>query len=715
MVAVELVATATEQLREALERYMPADRVEAIADVALWATNAHEGQWRRSGEPYITHPIAVAQLLAELRMDAQTIEAALLHDVVEDCDVALSELRQRFSSDVARLVEGATKIEQLPTVSLAEADAETLRKMFLAMAEDVRVVIIKLADRLHNMRTLGSLSPERQRAISQETRDIYAPLSSRLGIWQFKWELEDLAFRYLEPEEYHRVAAALASTRSERERYIETIEGELRGALDRAGIEAEVAGRAKHLYSILEKERRYQEDGKDFSQIHDLMALRVLVDSVSDCYAALGVVHQIWRPLPSGFDDYIASPKESLYQSLHTSVSGPGQRPFEVQIRTWKMHEVAEYGVAAHWQYKSEPGHRDPRYEERMSWLRQLIEWQQEQTDDFLETIKTDVFADQVFVHTPRGDVRVLPRGSTPVDFAYRIHTDLGHACAGAKVNGKLVPLTTELRSGDMVEIVRSRNPRGPSRDWLVASLGYLGSSHSRQKVRQWFRRQQRDENVERGRESLEREMRRLALPRLPARLWERFKLPSLEDLYAALGSGDVSTQRLGMILAEHSTPDRPVLSPAQVRSQGPPAIRVLGMADLHVKTGRCCSPLPGDPIVGFVTRGGGVTAHRETCTNVAHVSEPERLLACDWGLRPSLYAARVQVHAWDRVGLLRDVSTILANGDANMVGVRTEERADGTVTVDLTVETEGGAEFVSLLSGLDAVRGVISVQRVQT
>ena len=441
----------------------------------------------------------------------------------------------------------------------------------------------------------------------------------------------------------------------------------------------------------------------------------MLVNGVADCYAALGVVHQTWRPIPNAFDDYIASPKESLYQSLHTSVLGPGTRPFEVQIRTFEMHEVAEYGVAAHWQYKSEPSKRDIQYEERMSWLRQLIEWQQEGAEDFLESVKTDVFADQVFVHTPRGDVQVLPRGSTPVDFAYRVHTDLGHACAGAKVNGKLVPLNTKLANGDVVEILRSRTQKGPSRDWLMPALGYLGSSHSRQKVRQWFRRQQRGENVERGREQFEREMKRLAIRQVPVAIWERFKLGSMEDLYAAIGSGDVSAQHLGNVLAEHA-PEAPPseFAPSTIKVGGTPGVRVLGTAGLHVVLGKCCSPLPGDQIVGFTTRGGGITVHRQSCRNMARVAEPERLLDCDWGPSADMYAARVQVHAWDRVGLLRDVSTLAANAGVNMVGVRTQEHDDRTTTLDLTLETEGGAQFVRLISALDAVRGVISVERVQ-
>ena len=715
MVATKGVASDARELLDSLESYLPADRVSVIADALDFAVTAHEGQLRRSGEPYITHPIAVSLMLANLKMDSLTIEAALLHDVVEDCDVSVEELSQRFGAEVGRLVEGATKIDQLPSMEEQNADAETLRKMFLAMAEDVRVVIIKLADRLHNMRTLQFLPPDRQQAIAQETRDIYAPLASRLGVWQFKWELEDLAFRYLEPEQYRRVASTLASKRSERERYIRRVETELRDALEEAGIEAEVSGRAKHLYSIYEKEQRYTREGKTFDQIHDLLALRVLVNSVSDCYAALGVVHQTWRPIPNSFDDYLASPKESLYQSLHTSVLGPGTRPFEIQIRTFEMHEVAEYGVAAHWQYKSEPSKRDVQYEERMSWLRHLIEWQQEGAEDFLESVKTDVFADQVFVNTPRGDVQVLPRGSTPVDFAYRVHTDLGHACAGAKVNGKLVPLTTKLQNGDVVEILRSRTQKGPSRDWLMPALGYLGSSHSRQKVRQWFGRQRKGENIERGREQFEREMKRLVITKVPVNIWELFKLASMDDLYASIGSGDVSAQRLGNVMVEHA-PDAPPseFAPSTIKVGGTPGVRVLGTAGLLVVLAKCCSPLPGDPIIGFTTRGGGVTVHRRTCRNVERVREPERLLDCDWGPNADTYAARVAVHAWDRVGLLRDVSTLAAEAGVNMVGVRTQEHDDRTTTLDLTLETEGGAQFMRLISSLDAIRGVISVERVQ-
>ncbi|HRC61822.1 MAG TPA: bifunctional (p)ppGpp synthetase/guanosine-3',5'-bis(diphosphate) 3'-pyrophosphohydrolase, partial [Dehalococcoidia bacterium] len=577
-------------------------------------------------------------------------------------------------------------------------------------------VIIKIADRLHNMRTLQHLAPHRQQAIALETMDIYAPLAARLGIWQFKWELEDLAFRYLEPEDYRRISEMVASRRAERERFVRRVERELRQQLETAGIQAEVSGRVKHLYSIRSKMRRYAAEGKSFDQIYDLLALRVLVDTVGDCYNALGVVHQTWHPIPGGFDDYIANPKESLYQSLHTNVMGPGARPFEVQIRTHEMHELAEYGVAAHWQYKDEPRKRDHQYEERLAWLRHLIEWQQEAsgTEDFLESVKTDVFRDQVFVYTPRGDVRVLPAGSTPIDFAYRIHTDLGHHCVGARVNGRIAPLTTRLRNGDVVEVIRGRGDKGPSRDWLIPALGYLGSSHSRQKVRHWFRRSQRDENIDRGRDLLDRERRRLGVGELPASLASQLGYESLEDMLAAIGYGDVSLQLLAMRLAEYAPPPPEPLQTItkKPRKAGTPGVRVLGEGGMHVQVARCCHPLPGELIIGFITRSRGVTVHRRDCRNVSHAAEPERLVECDWGPSGSLYSAAVHVHAWDRVGLLRDISTIVASEDVNMVGVRTVENDDRTTTVHLTLETQGLPQVSRLMGRLESVRGVISVSR---
>ena len=703
------------ELFEALTGYLAADRVEAVHSAYEYAEACHRGQLRKSGTPYITHPVAVARSLAGLRMDVQTLRAALLHDVVEDCDVTVAELEQRFDIDVARLVEGATKVEQLQAQSTRQGDAETLRKMFLAMAEDVRVVIIKIADRLHNMETLQYLEPERQQAIAAETMEIYAPLAGRLGIWQMKWQLEDLSFRHLQPDDYRRVAEMVAAKRGERERFVRQVEGTLREEFQAAGIEAEVSGRVKHLYSIHEKMRRYAASGKSFDQIHDLLAVRVLVGTVGECYSALGIVHQTWRPIPGGFDDYIASPKESLYQSLHTSVMGPGAHPFEFQVRTHEMHEVAEYGVAAHWSYKEEAHQRDIPYQERMAWLRQLIELQQEAsgTEDFLESVKIDVFRDQVFVYTPAGDVRVLPAGSTPIDFAYRVHTDLGHHCAGAKVNGRMVQLTTKLRNGDVVEIVRGRRERGPSRDWLMQELGYLGSSHSRQKVRQWFRRQQRTENVASGRDLLERERRRIGLEELPADLYRELGHESRDDMLAALGYGDISIHRLADRLTQHAPqPEPPRIAPSHVPLRDAPAVRVLGTAGLHVTLARCCKPLPGDEILGYVTRSRGVTVHRGSCNTIAAAREPERVVECDWGPSGILYAASIKVHAWDRVGLLRDISTLVAADGVNMVGVSTEEQDDRTTTVHLTLETEGRTQFSTMMARLESLRGIISVSR---
>ena len=711
-------AGATELIEEA-GGYIPPERLEAITRALEFAITAHDGQTRRSGEPYVTHPIAVARLVAELHMDPATIEAALLHDTIEDCGVTSEQLRSKFGPDVTTLVEGATKIEEMGgrTLDTDEGDAETLRKMFLAMAEDVRVVIIKIADRLHNMRTLESLPEHRQIALSRETMDIYAPLASRLGVWQFKWELEDLAFRYLEPEQYRRIATMVTSRRSERERYVRQIETELRAALVEGGIEAEVSGRVKHLYSISEKLHRYSDQGRSFDEIRDLLALRILVENVADCYNALGVVHQRWRPIPGTFDDYIASPKESMYQSLHTSVLGADMRPFEVQIRTYAMHQVAEYGVAAHWQYKEDAVHRDQQYEERMAWLRHLLEWQQEVsgTEDFLESVKMDVFRDQVFVHTPKGAVRVLPAGSTPIDFAYRIHTDLGHNCVGAKVNGKMVPLTSVLKNGDVIEIVRSRVPKGPSRDWLMPSLGYLGSSHSRQKVRQWFHREEREDTAVHGRELLERELRRLGVEKLPADLPKQLGYDSLTDLHAAVGAGDIGVQKImNRIVDLAPTSQPPKVSPSTVRvDRGEGGVRVLGTAGLHVQLAKCCHPLPGDPIMGYVTRARGVTVHRADCRSAHWGGDAARVVECDWGPTGDLYTAAVEVLAWDRVGLLRDISTIIASDDVNMVAVRTVEHDDRTTTVELTLETTGGAQFARVLSHLDGVRGVISVHRV--
>ncbi|MCS7001944.1 MAG: bifunctional (p)ppGpp synthetase/guanosine-3',5'-bis(diphosphate) 3'-pyrophosphohydrolase, partial [Dehalococcoidia bacterium] len=512
-------------LQAKVSQYLPEAAIALLERAHAFAAAAHNGQNRKSGEPYIVHPEQVALILADLRLDHHAIAAALLHDVVEDCGVAKEQIAAEFGPEVAQLVDGVTKLSKVTTLATTDLRAaprnaddatqsENLRKMLIAMAEDVRVVLIKLADRLHNMRTLGALSPERQRAIAQETMEIFAPLASRLGIYQLKWELEDLAFSYLEPERYAEVTMLINTRRSAAEQFLEGALVQMRAALADAGIEAEVYGRPKHVYSVAQKLSRYSQRELGFSAIMDLLAVRVIVNTVPDCYHALGVIHGLWHPVPGGFDDYIASPKESGYQSLHTTVHGPENRPIEVQIRTHEMHRVAEYGIAAHWRYKEGRTKPDIKFEERIAWLRQLLEWQKELrgAQEFVESVKADLFRDQVFVYTPRGEIKDLPAGATPIDFAYRVHTDLGNRCVGAKVNGRLVPLNTPLKNADVVEIIAAKTGRGPSRDWLNPLLGYVKTSHAREKIRQWFRRQERGENLERGREILDKELKRLGI-----------------------------------------------------------------------------------------------------------------------------------------------------------------------------------------------------------
>ena len=712
------------QVLEKARTYLSDDRVHLIEEAYRFAESCHADQRRASGEPYIVHPLDAALTVANLQLDAVAIAAALLHDVQEDCAVANEEIKRRFGAEVAKLVDGATKLARIawqsPETHVADGalQAENLRKMFLAMAEDVRVVIIKLADRLHNMRTLEHLEPAKRLRTAQETMEIYAPLASRLGIWQIKWELEDLAFRYLQPEKYQELSQLIASKRATRERYIARVEKILRDELPKHGVEATVQGRAKHVYSVYQKMQKYAAQRKSFNEIYDLLALRVLVSTVTDCYSALGVVHGLWRPIPGQFDDYIANPKEGVYQSLHSTVMCLGARPLEVQIRTNEMHQLAEYGVAAHWRYK-EGGRQDLRFEERLSWLRQLLEWQREvaHAEDFVETVKTEVFQDQVFVFTPKGEVKDLPAGATAIDFAYRIHTELGHHCVGGKVNGRLVALNHPLENGDVVEIMVGRSSRGPSRDWLNSNLGYVKTSHARAKIRQWFRRQERAENIQKGREMLERELRRLGvtLAQCKDELLRQFRYESLDDLYAALGFGGASLHQVAVRLARFLQPEEPKPALAAEAPQRPVSatgIQVLGTGDLLTQLARCCEPVPGDEIIGYVTRSRGVTVHRRDCFNVLHEDEPERLVEVEWGGADAFYPVAVHIEAWDRVGLLRDISTLIAEEKVNMVAVRTQEHDDRTTAISLTLETRGLDQLSRLLSKLETVRGVTSVAR---
>ena len=724
------MATASSELVSRVRSYLPEDKVALVESGCLFATECHNGQTRISGGPYIEHPIQTALFLADLEMDVSTVAAALLHDVMEDCGVAYEELRERFGEDIANLVNGVTKLTRMDLRRMGkeepqepgpsqedELHAESLRKMLVAMAEDVRVVLIKLADRLHNMRTLGALALERRRAIAQETLDIYSPLAHRLGIWEIKWRLEDMAFRHLEPTKYRQISRMLAAKRGEREAYVSRVAQLLKNELDAAKLDAQVLGRPKHIYSIYGKMQKYAVQGKELSQILDLYALRVLVNSTADCYKALGVVHNLWHPMPGQFDDYIASPKDNIYQSLHTTVMCDGGTPLETQIRTYEMHQVAEYGVAAHWRYKEGSTAGDTRFEDKMTWLRQLLEWQREVsgTEEFLESVKTDMFLDQIFVYTPKGDIIELPSGATPVDFAYKIHTELGHRCIGSKVNGRLVPLDYQLSNGDTAEILTTKVARGPSLDWLNPNLGYVRSANAREKIRQWFRKQQRRVTIQRGRELLRKELRRLNLAIDESEIARMFKHDTPEDFLAALGSGAIGENQVVSRLTgqheksqEEARPSLPLSSPTS-------GVQVLGVGGLLIRMGRCCNPLPGEEIIGYITRSAGVTVHKRSCPNLRNEDERERLVKVEWGQTKELYPVRVTIQAWDRVGLLRDMTTQVSEQGVNIASVITTENTDGTATISLTLYTTGIGQLARLFSKLEGVRGVISATRSAT
>ncbi len=712
--------------------FLPPDKQQLIREAYEFARAAHDGQARLSGEPYITHPLATALILADLSLDASTLAAALLHDVIEDCDVPREDLVAKFGEEVAALVDGVPKLSLVELRAGAEharlgadregkrateqlhAQAESLRKMLLAMAQDIRVVLIKLADRLHTMRTLDAHPPERRVAIAQETLDIYAPLATRLGIWDLKWQLEDLAFRHIHADEYHHIAGLLATKRDEREAYLKHVSGILESALKQEGVKALVSGRPKHIYSVFRKAQKYAADGKDFDEIYDLYALRVIVDTQADCYHALGVIHTLWRPMPGQFDDYIANPKQNLYQSLHTTVMCEGATPLEVQVRTAEMHQLAEYGVAAHWRYKGVKG-GGAKFEERMTWLRQLLEWQRDVSgaEEFMESVKTDLFPDQVFVYTPKGEIKELPVGATPLDFAYLVHTDLGHRCIGAKANGRMVPLDYELQNGDTVEIMASKLARGPSLDWLNPELGYLRTNSGIHKVRQWFRRQERAANIERGRELVQRELRRLALRYTEAEVARILKYDSPEDLFDDIGNGNLGIGKVASRLTASEEPELPAPSIARpVTPPTPSGVQVMGVGDLLTRIARCCSPLPGDQIVGYITRGAGVTIHKKDCTNIANEDEPERIVPVTWGASKQLYPISVRVTAWDRVGLLRDITNVVAGEGVNITSSTVETSPDRTALITLAVETNGIGQLRKLFTKLETIKGVTGVVR---
>jgi GTP pyrophosphokinase len=687
-----------------------------------WADAAHVGITRASGEPYIEHCLQTARTVADLGLDTATIAASLLHDVVEDSSVSRQDLEEEFGAEVASLVDGVTKLRQIDELSragpakIAPERAESLRKMFLAMADDVRVVIIKLADRLHNMRTLWALRPDQQQRIAAETQEIFAPLANRLGIWQIKWQLEDLSLRYLEPVQYRQISALVADGQANRQRYLERIIQLLELELTKAGIQAEISGRPKHIYSIYEKMHR---KGVGFTQIYDIRAIRIVVDRVQDCYAALGTVHSLWRPIPGEFDDYIATPKDNMYQSLHTAVVTEEGRTVEIQIRTHEMHGRAEYGIAAHWRYK-EHTKRDPTFEAKIAWLRSLMEWRQEVTDasEFLDALRSDVFEERVYVFTPKGDIIDLPAGSSPVDFAYHIHTEIGHRCRGAKVDGKLVSLGYQLQNGEQVEILTTKRG-GPSRDWLNPALGHVKTSRARQKIRQWFRRQDRDQNIARGRDLLERELKRLGVTDLSYEAIARhLDYDKVDDFLAAIGFGDVTTQQIAGRVVPDESPEMDIPAKVIPHRPSPTGVRVRGVGNLLTNLARCCNPVPGDEITGYITRGRGVTVHRRDCANALYLREEhrERLIEVAWedGRVGETYPAVVHVLAYDRDGLLHDISGVVADENINMsaLSISTQKRQN-LAKIVATLEIHSISQLSRVLTKVEALPNVFEARRV--
>ena len=719
-----------DELVERIRKYHPEDDMELVRRAYAFAEKAHAHQVRKSGDPYFCHPCAVAVILADLMLDASTIAAGLLHDCVEDCEGVTSELiGQEFGQEIELLVDGVTKLNQLDFSSREEAKAETLRKMFLAMAKDIRVVLIKLADRLHNMRTLKFKTPDRQRAIAQETLDIYAPLAHRLGVYTIKWELEDLSLRYLDPDAFYELVRLVGMKRAEREQLIAQVTQELKTKLYEAGIhKCEIDGRPKHFYSIYKKMKN---QNKTFDQINDLLAVRVLVNTTTECYHALGVVHTIWPQVPGRFKDYISVPKANMYQSLHTTVVNQG-RPFEVQIRTFEMHRIAEYGIAAHWRYKE--GKATDELDKKLSWLRRILDWQTEAHDpsEFGEMLKFDLFADEVLVFTPKGDVVSLPKGATPLDFAYRIHSAVGNRCIGAKVNHRIVPLATPLETGDFVEVMTSSSSRGPSRDWL----NIVKTSEAKAKIRAWLKKEERDQNIVHGHEMLEREARRLGYPlstltksELIEPMYKRLSVQSLDDIYAMVGFGGASTQQvLNRLIDEykkHNKLDTPAIPetkpeepPAQKRRQSSSSngVIVKGESGMLVRFAKCCNPLPGDKIIGYITRGRGVSVHRADCVSLKDESvEPERLIEVEWEDQPeqTSYEAEIRVIAYNRTGLLAELSVMFASQEIPVSAISAHAAKNQTYVFHVSLVIRSTQQLNKLIRDVQKIPDVIEVSRV--
>ncbi|MDK0890910.1 bifunctional (p)ppGpp synthetase/guanosine-3',5'-bis(diphosphate) 3'-pyrophosphohydrolase [Clostridium perfringens] len=706
------------------------DLVKKAYDLAF---EAHKEQKRESGEPYITHPISVAMILADMGMDTNTIVAGLLHDVIEDTDYTYEDISNIFNVEVANLVDGVTKLGKIKYKSKEEQQADNVRKMLLAMAKDIRVIIIKLADRLHNMRTLKYMKPEKQKKKAQETLDIFAPLAHRLGISKIKWELEDLCLRYIHPEEYYDLVNMIAEKRVEREKFISRIIKELKENLDKANIDSDIEGRPKHFYSIY---RKMVNKHKSIEQIFDLTAIRILVNTVKDCYAVLGIVHTIYKPIPGRFKDYIAMPKPNMYQSLHTTVIGSEGKTFEIQIRTFEMHRTAEYGIAAHWKYKSGingTDSKDMTFENKLTWLRDILEWQKEAVDatEFMEGFKLDLFSDEIFVFTPKGVVINLPVGATPLDFAYKIHTDIGNKCVGAKVNGKIVTLDYKLKTGEIVEILTSSSSRGPNIDWL----NIANSNQARSKIKQWLRKARREENLERGKEMLDKECKKQSLVfsdlckgPLYDKLLKRYHLNNVEEIYVAIGEGELLSSTVISKLKENivkqvaeeelnkNIEEQIAKTERQIKKKQNYGVTVKGLNNIMVRFARCCNPVPGDDIAGYITKGRGVSVHRKDCSNFKAIVEKqeEKVVDVSWGTeKGAAYVAELEVKAEDRMCLLSDVMLVITDSNFRLLSLNAKSGRNGVANINIQVKIDNIEQLKELMKKIRRLQGILDVYRV--
>ncbi|MFC0188048.1 RelA/SpoT family protein [Fictibacillus aquaticus] len=727
-----MILLTIEQVLQKAESYLSDKDLAFIKKAYEYARDAHEGQFRKSGEPYIHHPVAVAGILVGLQMDPVTVAAGFLHDVVEDTSVTLKDISEQFNEEVAMLVDGVTKLKKIKFKSKEEQQAENHRKMFVAMAQDIRCILIKLADRLHNMRTLKHMPKEKQIQKANETLEIFSPLAHRLGISTIKWELEDVALRYLNPQQYYRIVNLMQQKRAEREEYVQEVMNEIKDKLQEVHINAEISGRPKHIYSIY---RKMAIQGKQFNEIYDLLAVRIIVNSIKDCYAALGIIHTCFKPMPGRFKDYIAMPKANMYQSLHTTVIGPKGDPLEVQIRTSDMHHIAEYGIAAHWAYK-EGAPKAPvnSFEDKLSWFREIIEWQNDATnaEEFMESLKVDLFSDMVFVFTPKGDVIELPAGSVPLDFAYRIHTEIGNKCIGAKINGKMVTLDYKLKTGDIIEILTSKHSYGPSQDWLKITQ----SSHAKNKIRQWFKRERREENVAKGKEMIERELKDRGFDLKEVftsdnlqTVAQKYNFSGEEDMYAAVGyngitAAQVATRLTDKIRRKKEQEADPSALLDSIRESRPPVpkkktdsgIVVKGIDNMLIRLSKCCNPVPGDDIVGYITKGRGVSVHRKDCVNVLTDDAQVRLLPVEWEgseEQPKNYNVDIEINGFDRRGLLNEVLHAVAETKTNITAVSGRSDKNKMATINMSVSIQNVNHLQKVVERIKRIPDIYAVRRV--